>query len=199
MSIYSNVTEGDLDNIRKLAEQQKNQRAENNKNRILKQTHDVKLAESLSPIIKKLDVTNWSTKQLGEIIKKSDVEDGITQTQAIKNITGTQSLRDTLTHMKGSKNFIKLVEKDDGQVFWNKILIKALGENRISFKDQEYDIKPNIQTYFPNAILTTKNMDDEDELIVYDILKITGFYSMKHTKGLKSARMRDAFYNLPKK
>ena len=30
MSIYSNVTEEDLNNLRKLAEQQKNQRAEKN-------------------------------------------------------------------------------------------------------------------------------------------------------------------------
>ena len=49
MSIYSNVTEQDLINLRKLAEQQKNQRAEKIKNIILKKTHDTKLAESLSP------------------------------------------------------------------------------------------------------------------------------------------------------
>ena len=69
MSIYSNVTQKDLDNLRKLAEQQKNQRALKIKNRILKQTHDVKLAESLSPITKKLDET---TKKLGEVIKGSN-------------------------------------------------------------------------------------------------------------------------------
>ena len=40
MSIYSNVTETDLDNLRKLSEQQKEQRALKIKNRILKQTHD---------------------------------------------------------------------------------------------------------------------------------------------------------------
>ena len=53
MSIYSNVTEEDLINLRKLAEQQKNQRALKIKNRILKQTQDIKSAESLSPISKK--------------------------------------------------------------------------------------------------------------------------------------------------
>ena len=36
MSIYSNVTEKDLDNLRKLADQQKNQGAIKIKNRILK-------------------------------------------------------------------------------------------------------------------------------------------------------------------
>ena len=184
MSIYSNVTEHDLINLRKLAEQQKNQRAEKIKNRILKQTHDVKLAEFLSPITKNLDEVNKSTQQVGEIIKKSQpsqniktiLQDSESQTPAIKNKTGTQSLRDTLTHMKGSKNFFKLVEDDDGKVFWNKIPINALGENRISIKKQEYDIKPNIQKYFTNTNLTTKNMDDEDKFTIYDILKNTGFF-----------------------
>ena len=67
MSIYSNVTEKDLDNLRKLSQQQKNQRALKIKNRILKQTHDVKLAEYLSPITDKLDDTS---KKLGEVIKE---------------------------------------------------------------------------------------------------------------------------------
>ena len=88
MSIYSNVTEEDLINLHKLAEQQKNQRAFKFKNRILKQTHDIKLAESLSPITKKLD----------EIVKKSDVEDGNTQTLAMENTTTSQSLRDTIIY-----------------------------------------------------------------------------------------------------
>ena len=187
MSIYSNVTQEDLDNIRNLAQQQKNERALKIKNRILKQTHDIKLAESLSPITKKLD----------EIVKKSDVEDGNTQTPAIENTTTSQSLRDTLSFMKRSKNFFKL-EQNGNEVFWNKTPIKALGKNRTSIKNQEYDIKPNIQAYFINTKLTTKNMDDEDKSTMYNILKNTGFYSMKHIKGLNSARFKDAKYNLPK-
>ena len=54
MSIYSNVTEKDLDNLRKLAEQQKEQRVLKIRNKILKETHDKKLAESLSPFTEKL-------------------------------------------------------------------------------------------------------------------------------------------------
>ena len=49
MTIHSDVTEQDLINLRR---QQKNQRAEKIKNRILKQTHDINLAELLSPITK---------------------------------------------------------------------------------------------------------------------------------------------------
>ena len=66
MSIYSNFTEQDPKNLRNLAEQQKEQRALKIKIRILKQTLDIKLAESFLPIKKKLDVINESTKQLGE-------------------------------------------------------------------------------------------------------------------------------------
>ena len=33
---------------------------------------------------------------------------------------------------------------------------------------------------------------------VFDILNNIGFYDMKHTKGLNSARMKGALYNLPK-
>ena len=72
MSIYSNVTEKELDNLRKLAQQQKQQRALKIKNRILKQTHDEKLAESLSPITKRLDlVENNKGEKIGNLIKKS--------------------------------------------------------------------------------------------------------------------------------
>ena len=41
-------------------------------------------------------------------------------------------------------------------------------------------------------------MDNEDKSSVYDILKNIGFSSMIHTKGLKSARMQDALYILPR-
>ena len=108
MSNFSNVTEEELENLRKLAQQQKEQRALKIKNRILKQTDDVKLPESLSPITKKLDTINESTKNLGELVKKPNLEDGNSQTQAIENTTTSQSLRDTLSFMKKSKKFFQI-------------------------------------------------------------------------------------------
>ena len=54
MSIYSNVTEQDLNHLRKLAEHQKNQLAIKIKNRIVKPTHDKKLAGNLLPITGKI-------------------------------------------------------------------------------------------------------------------------------------------------
>ena len=113
MSIYSNVTEQDLNILRKLAEQQKEQRALKIRNRILKQTHDKKLAESLSPITEKLGEVNKTTqeslspitKQLAKLDTKSEDIDGNTQTPAIENTTISNSLRDTLSFMKKSKKF----------------------------------------------------------------------------------------------
>ena len=119
MSIYSNVTQEDLIILRKLAEQQKEQRALTIKNRILKQTHDEKLAETLSPITKKLDEVNKSTREVGEIIEKSQPSQNIktilqnsqSQTPAIENTTVSNSLRDTLSFMKKSKNFFQIRTK----------------------------------------------------------------------------------------
>ena len=96
MNIYSNVTEEDKIKLRKLAQQQKEQRALKIKNRILKQTHDIKLAESLSPITKKLDET---TKNLEKVIAenpKNILLNSESQTPAVENITVSDSLRDTL-------------------------------------------------------------------------------------------------------
>ena len=204
MSIYSNVTEKDLDNLRKLSQQQKELTSIKIKNRILKQTHDDKLAEGLSPITKKLNEINTTTqeslspitKQIVKLEKKSEVTDGNTQTSAIENKTTSRSLFDTLAFMKTSKNFFKLIEDDVGNVFWNEVLIKPLGGNKISIKDKEYNISPDIQAYFTNTKLTTEFLDDIEKETVYDILKSVGFYDVIPRVGLKAARMQDALYKL---
>ena len=198
MSVYSNVTQEGLSNSRKLVEEQKIQRTHKIKSRILKPTHDIQLAESLSPVTKKLDEVIESTKKLGEIVKKSDVEDENTQTPAIQNIIGTQSLRDTLAMLKGSKNFFKSDKKSNGDVFWNDVFIRPLRENRISIKDVEYDITHDIQAYFTNTKLTSKFLDNVEKETVFGLLENVGFCDKILEKGLKSARLKDALYNLPK-
>ena len=205
MSIYSNVTEKDLENLRKLAQQQKEQRARKIQNKILKQTHDIKLAESLSPITKKLDettkklekvITENNTPQLAIENPKTILQNSESQTPAGENIIVSDSLRDTLSFMKQSNNFFKL-HQDGKKIFWNKIPIIPLGGNTISINDDEFDIKPNIQNYFTKTYLTTRNMSNEDKLTIYDILKNVGFYSTHHVRGMNSFRMKDALYNLP--
>ena len=93
MSIHSNVTEQDLINIGKLERQQKEEQALKIKNRTLKQTHDLKLAESLSSITRKLDQVEESTQKLGDNIKESQPE---TPQLAIENAPTHQPLEITL-------------------------------------------------------------------------------------------------------
>ena len=111
-------------NLRKLAEQQKNQRALKFENRILKQTLDIKSAESLSPITKKLTEVKESTQKVGDIVRKSN-----TPRQAIENthnalpieneqilpgVTNDTSLEKTVSNLKEQKRFFNIEEGDYG-------------------------------------------------------------------------------------
>ena len=115
MSIYSNGTEQDLNNLRKLAKQQKNQRAEKIKNRFLKQTHDVKLAESFSPNTKRLDELIVFTEKLGDVIiesqpKTSQLAVENTPQPAIETNQGVLydvELENTLNKTKDNTGFFK--------------------------------------------------------------------------------------------
>ena len=108
MRVYPNVSAQDLGNLAKLADQQKNQRAELFENRIVKETHDERLAETSEPRTKKLTNLDDSTKTLRHVFKKPDSGDENTQTPSIQNVTGIEALRDTLSFMKRSKNFFEL-------------------------------------------------------------------------------------------
>ena len=115
MSVNFNVTEQYLIILRELAELQKNQRAHKIKNRILKQTHDVKLAESLSPITKKLSEVTESTQKIEEIVKESNTPRlAIANTHNALPIENEQiqpgviydtSLEKTLNNMKNNTGF----------------------------------------------------------------------------------------------
>ena len=209
MSICSNVTEQGLISLRKLAQQQSEQQATKRKNRILKQTHDIELAERFSPIkleSEKIDEFNKSTREIGEIMKKSQPSQNIkiilqncqSQTPAIENTTGTQSLRDTLTFIKQSNNCFKLEERPDGRVYWNSVRIKPVRENTIDIIGREYDVTPSIQQYFRKAGSTGKSFFNIEKVTVYNIPKDVGLYNTRQKTGLGATRMKDALYDLPK-
>ena len=171
MSIFSNVTEEDYINLRKLAEQQKQERALKIKNRILKQTHDIKLAESLSPITKKLDETS---KKLDDTIKESTqnlenvINENITPKPAIENtptiqpaIENTQtqpgilyevSLENTLTNMKDKeRGFFKITEDENGERYWNGKAVNISGSSKIEIEGENFNITPNLQNVFTDT------------------------------------------------
>ena len=172
MSIYSNVTEQDLHNLRKLAEQQKNQRALKIKNRILKQTHDIKLAESLlpitekldevnkstqeslTPINEKLDTINKSTQKVGDIIKESNSENEIISSNLLKNTFN--SLENTSSSLKLNK------DEDDNYSILNSV-IKALGGDKILVNGNIYEFNPEIHKSLSRSNYTGKSMKNEND------------------------------------
>ena len=215
MSIYSNVTEQDLDNLRKLAEQQKNQRALTIKNRILKQTLDDRLAESLSPLTKRLDlIENNEGEKKGDIIKKSESETPAienTQTQSetpaientqtqpetpaienTKTLTGVLydvSLENTLTNMKDKeKGFFKIEEDQDGQRFWNGIQVEISGDSRIEIKGKDFTKTRNLQNVFTDTTGKSLKKLDKTEIETYKrLLKTLNYKKYKHKSGGKNS------------
>ena len=193
MSIYSNVTEQDLDNLRKVAEQQKGQRALKIKNRILKQTHDIKLAESLSPITKKLEEVNKSTKKIGEVIKESnsesennqaivpveiESEDENIQTnlRALPNISMfSDQMTKTLGRLMSSANSLKIISTPSGASILG-VPINTLGGDRIQIKDNIYDLTPEVYKALSYTGYDGKTMkNDNDILMLKNIINDLGY------------------------
>ena len=175
MSIYSNVTEQNLENFRKLAEQQKNQRAEKIKNRILKQTHDIKLAESLSPITKKLDNVNENTKKVGDIIiKESNSKVDI---KALPNSSRfSNSIRQMIGSLMNSRNSLKITQDESGRANILGVPIQISVGGTIKINENVNELTPEIYkalTYTTNAGNTMK--DEKDILMMYNIIRDLGY------------------------
>ena len=185
MSIYSNVSERNLINLRKLAEQEKNQRALKIKKRILKQTHDKKLAESLSPITEKLEEVNKSTKKVGDILKESnsenennqeivpveiesDDENIQTNLRALPNSSMfSDQMTKTLRRLMSSLNSLKIKASPSGPTILG-VPINTLGGDRIQIKDNIYDLTPEIYKALSDTGYTGKTMKNESDILMMD-------------------------------
>ena len=196
MSIYSNVSEQDLINLRKLAEQQKEQRAIKIKNRTLKQTHDIKLAENFSPITEKLDGVKKSTQDLGDVIKKSKpktnqlalentptthqpIENTPTSHQPIENNEGTiydVEIENTLNKKTDNTGFFKTYHDPHCGWMINNHLIKMLRGTKVEINEDKYNISPVIRKVLVDQSYdTAKSTTDKDKLIFRDILQRTSY------------------------
>ena len=197
MSIYSNVSEKDLENLRKLADQQKNERELKIKNRILKQTHDVKLAKSLSPITKKLDEVNKSTQEsLTPLNEKLDTINESTQKvgDIIRESNSSSSLKDTFKSLEEeSNNALKLVKDKDDNLFNSGIPIKPLGGDKVLInKNRVHDLSNEMHKALSKSSYTGKSMrNNEDQLKFYNFLTDIG-YTKIHDKN-KTSQMK--FFN----
>ena len=183
MSIYSNITEKDLENLRKLAEQQKNQRALKIKNRILKETHDIKLAESLSPITKKLDKINKSTKKIRKVIAPSnsesennqeivpfeiESEDENIQTnlRALPNSSMfSDQMKKTLGRLMSSANSLKIDTTPSGATIVGVPII-TLGGDKLRIQGNDYDLTPDIYKALSFTGYDGKTMKNENDILM---------------------------------
>ena len=192
MSFYSNVTEQDLNNLRKLAQQQKEQRALKIKNRILKETHDIKLAESLSPVTKKLDKINKFIKKIRKVINPSnsenennqeivpvevELEDENIQTN-LKALPNSSMFSDQMTKTLGrlaSANSLKIKSTPSGATILG-VPIHTLGGDTIQIKDHVYDLTPEKYKALSFTGYEGKNLTNENDiLMLYNIIRDLGY------------------------
>ena len=174
MSIYSNVTQKDLDNLRKLADQQKEQRATKIKNRILKQTHDVKLAERLSPITKKLDEVNKSTQEVGDKIKESNSKIDL---EALPNSSNfSNSMREMIGSLMRSKNSLRITQDESHRANILGVPIQISGADTIKINENIYELTPEIYKALSDTGYTGKDMKNEyDILMMNNIIRDLGY------------------------
>ena len=174
MSIYSNVTEKNLDNLRKLAIQQKKERAEKIKNRILKQTHDVKLAESLSPITKKLDTIDENTQKISDVIKESNSNDKI---KALPNSSKfSNSMRQMIGSIMNSRNSLKITQDESGRANILGVPIQISEGDTMKINENVYELTPEIYKALTYTTFTGNTMKDENDiLMMYNIIRDLGY------------------------
>ena len=143
MSSYSNVTEKDLNNLRKLAQQQKNQRAEKIKNRNLKQTHDVKIAETLSPITKNSDTIYESTKNSRKVIKETNLEN--INIKALANSSNfSDSMREMIGSLMRSEKSLKITQDEVPRANILGVPIQISGADTMKIIENIYELTPEI-------------------------------------------------------
>ena len=198
MSIYSNVTEQDMINLRKVAEQQKEQRALKIKNRILKQTHDIKLAESLSPITKKLDET---TKKLGDVIKKTNSENENNQEivpveiesedeniqsnlRALPNSSMfSDQMTKTLGRLMSSANSLKIISTPSGASILGVPII-TLGGDKLRIRGNDYELTPEIYKALSYTGYDGKSMKNENDILMLNnIIRDLGYTGIGDNKS----------------
>ena len=170
MSIYSNITEKDLDNLRTIAIQQKNERAEKIKNRILKQTHDIKLSESLSPITKNLDTINESTKEIGKVIKESNSKVDL---KALPDSSEfSNAMRQMIGSLMNSRNSLKITEDEFGRANILGVPIQISEGDTIKINENVYELTPEIYKALIYTTYTGNTMKDENDiLMMYNIIR----------------------------
>ena len=93
--------------------------------------------------------------------------------------------------MKNITGFFKPYHDPQRGWMLNNYPIKKLRGTEVRINDTEYNITPGIQKVYTDTTYNTiKSKNDRDKLVFRDILKKTGHYKRKATKGHPSVRDR---------
>ena len=169
----------------------------------MKQTHDEKLSESLSPITKKLDETSKnlsdvikeSTQNLGNVIKENNtpqlaIETTPTTQQPIEENEGRiydVQLENTLNKMAGNTGFFKTHYNQQRGWMLNNIPIKLPGGTKILVDENEYDLTKGIRNVLTKKTSESiKSLNINEKVVLRDFLSKTGYYIRKPSKGKSS-------------
>ena len=138
-------------------------------------THDINLAESLSPITKKLEVKE-STKKLAELIEKSQLENipqpAIEHTKPHQPIENNESviydteLENTLKNTKNNTGFFETNEGRERGWICNGYPVIILGGTEVEVNENTYKKTPGIQKVLLDLThKTAKSMKDKDKVV----------------------------------
>ena len=124
----------------------------------------MKLAESLSPLTKKLEEVNKSTKKLGNALKESNSENENNQEIVPLDVdsdnSGDEDIQTNLRTLPNSSSFSDLMTKTLGRLMCrsNSLKIKSstsgptilgvpiytLGGDKLRIRDNDYELTPEI-------------------------------------------------------
>ena len=133
--------------------------------KILKQTLYIKLAESLSPITKKLDEVNKSTQEsLSPISKKLDtINKNIKESNSKNEIIASNLLKNTIEELENTSTSLKLNKDEDDNMTILGIPLKFIGGDRIQVQDNIYEFTPDLHKALSNQSYTGKSMKNEND------------------------------------
>ena len=108
----------------------------------MKQTYDVNLAENLSPITKKLDTNNDSTKEISEVIKETNSKLDI---KALPNSSKfSNSMRQMIGSLMNSRNSLKITQDESGRANILGVPIQKSEGDTIKINKNDYELTPEI-------------------------------------------------------
>ena len=126
----------------------------------------MKLAESLSPLTKKIDE---STKKINEVIKESISEDDI---EALPNSSAiSKSMREIIGSLINSRNSLKITQDELGRANILGVPIQVSEGDTIEINDIIYELTQEMYNVLSSTNYTGRTMKNEDDiLMMYNII-----------------------------